>query len=233
MKKIDEQVYKTRFPNNNENYFNKLTASEKDQYLFYVVSYYNLLIQFLIKNSQLDQLDNIFAKSKNNFNPVSLEEMDLYQYLSSDYLKYLYIRNNVYIENLTESEKEELIDLVNKYGPRLTEENSKFIQKTLGKVISENQSSNTYINFGPNESSNYFAPSNVLVIGVRFDDFKDFQDVDWSDKNFAREQELDFALQYIESAISNKLKIETKVIRYRDTSVEKIIEQDNNRILKN
>ena len=222
MKKLEETIYKTRFPHNNEEYFNSLSLEGKSEYLLQVSYYHNYLMQFLIKNCQLDTLDNIFVKSKNNFCAVSLDKMDLYQYLCSEYLKYLYIRNNLYIERLTPDEKQELNSIIAQDDGTLSDEAIVFIQKTINKVLSEEVNSTTLVNFGPSDSISYFAPANALVIGVRFDDYQDFDDDDWADKNFAREQELEFALQYIESAISHKLNIDTKVIRYNDNTIKEL-----------
>ena len=220
MMAITLEDYATRFPNNNEEYFNKLSQGERDVYLECINYYYRQLIEYLNGKLELTKYDLNLSNSKNNFIPVPEDKMDIYQRLSSSLLKYLYLRNNIYIEKLS---NEEILQLRNFMQQQVTisdRELYNFIESTYQKVISETKEVTT-MNYGP-ENPDFFAESNSIIIGLRTDDFADSDKIEnWSELHDKREFELDFFLNYLKSEFNGKLPIPVSVIRYNDFSVKK------------
>ena len=86
MKIIDKKKYNTRFPKGNDKYFASLDELKKQEYLSLYSLYSDWLLKYLIEKYRLSMFDESFIESDNNFQVVDLNDMDLYQYLSSDYL---------------------------------------------------------------------------------------------------------------------------------------------------
>ncbi len=161
--------YETRLPNSNQEYFNNLSNVSKQEYLNLYLLYYNLLYKYLIPKLNLKQYDNMLLNSDNIFYQVSLENMDLYQRIGSNYLKYFYLRNNLYIERLTKEELDFLKKKLLSNNNELDQETTTFIENTYQKVMLENTKDITNINYGPDNYS-FYKPSNNIIIGVRVDD---------------------------------------------------------------
>ena len=68
---------------------------EKDDYIKLYNLYRSLLTEYIIDTLELKKYDEKILKSNLNFKQTNKEEMDSYQYFSSEELKYLYIRNNI------------------------------------------------------------------------------------------------------------------------------------------
>ena len=96
--------YNNRFPKLNEKYFDSLSDDEKRVYLNRTEVYHNALLDMLIKTLNLEKIENSLDNSSNEFKPVDDEQKDMYQNLANDKLKYIYLRNNLYIERLSESQ---------------------------------------------------------------------------------------------------------------------------------
>jgi len=216
MKNITLEKYETRFPNSNEEYFNKLNIEQKQLYLDYVSKYYTLLLEFLIQKGNLKSLDDSLKNSKNNFIKVEEENMDLYQYMSSDNLQFLYLRNNIYVERLSKDDLNYLrsIDLNN-----LTEENFDFVKRTYELLINEEYNKTTKMNFGPMDEE-FLSDSNSIIIGLRIDDYK-LDDGINADQIMNIESELDFAKSFIKAKLE-KVVSNVKVIRYRSGSIKSL-----------
>ena len=215
MKKISIEQFETRFPNNNMEYFEKLSDGEKEKYVYYFSKYYNLLLLYLINKCELKTLDDSLVNSKNSFINIKEEDMDLYQYLSSEYLKFLYLRNNIYIERLNTTGLNYLnnIDLNN-----IKEEDMNFVKGTYQTLINEDLQKEVKTNFGPMDS-NYFADTNSVIIGLRIQDYKANDGIDLDRMN-KMEFELEFAKDYIEAKLEKVLPKVT-VIRYSNDGVKK------------
>ena len=158
MTEINKSLLETKIPYDNKEYFDSMSPESQESYLKLYSLYNNLLIQYLIKKYNLNLYDEMIQNSKRNFKKVDTKDMDIYQYTSSKYLNYLYIRNNIYIEKLS---KEELLYLSNT-KEILDYNNEQFIEKTYKKVIFENE----YTMYGP-DNSKYLKKPNTLIIGLR------------------------------------------------------------------
>ncbi len=155
------EEYNKRFPRRNEKYFEMLSNEEKEIYLKMYLNYSNLLYMYLIKKLDLDKFDNLLVTSKSNLKEVVELEKDFYQKLAKGYLKYLYIRNNLYIERLSDSEKEVLLNI----DKQINYDN--FIESTYQKVMFESVEEVFNLCYGP-DSTSFLKPSNIILIGYRF-----------------------------------------------------------------
>ena len=143
--------------------------------------------------------------------------MDIYQYTSSKYLNYLYIRNNIYIEKLS---KEELLYLSNT-KEILDYNNEQFIEKTYKKIILENE----YTMYGP-DNPKYFKKPNTLVIGLRCKSIDLNNDSDDELDNFLSQQQyLKLFIPELSRQLNDRNLDSIEVIEYNNSSVEKRQEQ--------
>ena len=155
---VNRELFNTRKPYND--YFDNIPYDSQENYLKLYSIYNDLLIQYLIKKYDLKIYDDMIKNSNKKFTDIDTLDMDLYQYNSSEYLSYLYLRNNIYLENLTSEE----IQYLNKIkDSKLTKEYEEFIEKTYRKVLLSN---NEYEMYGP-DNNKYLKKSNSIIIGLR------------------------------------------------------------------
>ena len=224
MKKITNEMYETRFPNTNYEYFN--SEVDKEKYLQEYSLYSELLLMYLINNTSLGKIDNEIKECTNFKSKVmAIPEtyQDLYQYLCSEKLTYFYIRNNIHIERLDEKERDYLDSLLGTNFVYNDEINS-FIENTYKKLICEELKDKPYnINFGPSDSIDFFARNDSLVIGARmYQGFVPGEEDDFYDKT----EYFDNKCSEIEELLNRELDINTKVIQYGEGSIKNItIEQ--------
>ncbi len=208
----------------NTNYYKNLNDKNKQLYLNLYLLYSNLLYKYLIPKLNLNTYEKMLKTARNHFESVKVEDMDFYQYLAHDYLKYFYIRNNLYIERLT---KEELNFLNNKLlnnNIDLDNETINFISKTYSKVIAERLDlDNTKVSYGP-DSYSFFQDSKALVIGFRFNEYyleDNETEEEWDNKYDNREFELDNITFLLKKTLGN-FEVKGVVVRYDDFSVQRL-----------
>lgn len=190
------------------------------EYLILYNTYNNLLIQFLMKEYSLINVDNELAKRKDEYKELSYEEKDMYQKSASGYLKYFYLRNNIYIERLSIEERDYLNNVYLTGNFSLNEEREKFIKKTYLKVILENpDSENSYINYGPNNGK-FIKPSNAIIIGIRYDEFNNLTNKDGIIENYSKTFfNLQMLIDFLEYKIKREKSIPFYVIKYDEFSI--------------
>ncbi len=230
MKKITEEMYITRFPLLNYNYFNEL--GDKEEYLKEYVFYNNMFLKYLIKNTSLKQIDNEIGDSrkfKHQILGVSEGYQDLYQYLCNEELTFFYIRNNIYIEALSKEEKD---FLDSKIGSEYNDEIESFIKNTFKKVIFEDVNKDKSIidiNYGPSTSRNFFSSNDSLVIGARMvPGFSKVDNKENRDEYFARLAFFRKKCEELKDLLNDELNMEVSVIEYSDSSIRELdIESEN------
>ena len=192
---------------------------EMQNYLALYNTYSNLLIQFMIKKYYLKEVDKELEKRSDSFPPTDDLNKDLYQHLSIGYLKYFYIRNNIYIERLNQDGINYLFSIYNSGDFTLTTEKEQFINDTYLNVILENKDRNHNINYGP-DSFKYYKPCNAIIIGVRYNQFSKLQDNERTFDDFAIiDGKVDILTSFLEYKIKNESSIPFNVIKYDEFSV--------------
>lgn len=184
------------------------------------LKYRKIFNNYIINQLELKKYDRSILESELRFKKISKEKMDMYQLLSENELNFLYIRNDIYIENLNPDEINTLKKI--EYGSFLSEDIMEYVEKTFSKVIiheKEDEEIGQIKFFGP-YTSKYMAPNNSIVIGIRYNDYytNGLDDKNWS---ILREKQLDF-LDDLKNRIineqKNKIKNEIFIIHYNDFS---------------
>lgn len=229
MKKISVNMYDSRFPNGNSEFFDGL--ENKEEYLDEYSTYVKMFLAYIIKNSSIKRIENDIKECKDFKYPIEgayPDDQDLYQYLCNEDLKYFYVRSNIYIERLSKEEKEYLDSIVSSKDFRYDDKAEKFIKDTFRKLITEELDSKEdksyYLNFGPSESRDFFALNDSLVIGARMypgiptKDMNELRDLYFPRLGYFSEK-----CSELEELLKKELEIETKVIEYDDNTVRKIV----------
>ena len=214
MKVITYEKFKSRFPVlNNQINVDEMEKSQRGFYFTMYSLYSDYLERFLIKHTRIKNIDDTLDMNP-LFNCVNDEDKDFYQELSTK-LKFFYIRNNLHIENLSSDESKFLMNKIINDEYEFDTETEDFIRKTYKRVIAELplQEQEAYINYGP-EVEYFYAPSNALIIGLRYDE-KDRNNL--IDKKIILED----YISMLENDISNKLNLSVRVIIYDSSSIKK------------
>ena len=205
-------------------YYNSLNDIDKKTYLDLYLLYSNLLYKYLIPKLNLKIYEKMMVNARNHFENVKEDDMDFYQYLARDYLKYFYIRNNLYIERLTEDELDFLKKKLASNNQDLDSKTIDFISKTYPKVIAEKLDlNNTKVSYGP-DNYDFYQDSKALVIGVRFNEYymqEGETEAEWDKKYDNREFELDNITFPLKRTLDN-FEVKGVVVRYNDFSVDKL-----------
>ena len=229
MKKITNEMYDTRFPNGNYEYFKNL--DDKESYLDDYSLYNDLLTKYLIKNTSIKKFDDDIKNYKEfvfDYEPVPENGQDLYQYLCNDKLSFFYVRNNMYIERLNNEELNKLHSF--KEISEYNDEVNSFIESTFRKVIreeSEREMGTFYVNFGPTTKRDFFALNNSLVIGARFYEYVSALDTNEQiDAYYKRMDYFEDKYKELESILDDELNSYVKVIEYSEVSIKELPETE-------
>ena len=212
---IDEEYLLLERPNIREEA--KISNDEDMQkYLQMYNTYNNLLIQYVSQKYYLNEADEKLAEYNDEYTPVVSEDKDLYQHAAEGYLKYFYLRNNIYVERLNEEDQKYLLSLKDY---TLTKENEEFIERTYLDVILENATiMGMEVKYGPNNAK-YYKPADAIIIGVRYNQFENLKED--SDINLFAETfgKLQILIDYLEYIVKENLKEPFYVIIYDEYSI--------------
>ena len=146
----------------NPRHFNIKGIKEKNIISEYwkLVAIYRYYLEIYLKDIlKLKEYDDLISTSKLVFDILPKEKQDIYQKWSNMELNYIYLRNNIYIENLNNEEIETLKNNCITF---------EFIENTYQKVIRPNVEENcASINYGP-DSKKFQASPNSIVLGIRY-----------------------------------------------------------------
>ena len=178
--------------------------------------YRHFLTNYLIGKYNLKEYDKRLLESNLNYLAIKPEKMDFYQDFSKSQLKYFYIRNELYLDNLPEEEVAFLDKCISNFdidGKTIFN----YIEKTYKKVITKHLNVNTKykVFFGP-DSKNFMANDGDVVIGVRYDEFNlnGLSDTEWNDLH---DRQIDY-LNKIINEVQQKFPNEVKIIKYNEYS---------------
>lgn len=198
------------------------TMSTKEYIDLYNI-YRFFMTKYIIEKLKLKEYDKKIKNNKSNFLPIEEDKMDVYQFFSCDELEYIYIRNNVYIERLSNKEINLLKDKLKNNDYSIDDSIEELIEKTYQKVIFEDIMKNGkkyQIMYGP-DSSRFFARNDSLVLGIRYDEFAiiNLTDEEWKIQNKKQREFLRNIINEMTKEFENKLNIPIKIIKYNDYSV--------------
>ena len=212
------EMFETRIPNRNANYFGSLSKREKSRYLKMYGLYSDLLYNYMDIKLELSKLDDMIAKSKNGFKPIDSRLWDMYQYLAGKYLKYFYIRNNLYIERLCDEDLAYLESMTGVEEGKHDDNTAAFRERTYPLVCAENPQSNGNVSVSYGSTAyRFFKPDNAFILGFRFDEYylaEGETDKDWVEKNNMRQFEYELTEMGVNRLYKDKLKMPVYLIKY-------------------
>lgn len=200
-------------------YYSTLNNSDKVLYTYY----HKYLMKYLEDKLNITEDDEILKNSESKMTKIEKKDMDIYQYLSSDMYDYFYLRNNMYIDRLTEDERNTLNKFIADKEEKITPEIVKFIESTFKKVIIEmpNEEEGINVSYGIFHPD-FFAPNLSIVYGVRYDDY-DYGILDFSEElRNHRLQDVEILGDLIKIKSEEILDIPVRVIKYDKWCVKKM-----------
>ena len=186
-------------------------------------NYRTLLNIFLIKTLKLNEFDDSLSNSNLMFIPVSTENMDFYQYFSSNFLKFFYLRNDLFVEKLSDEDKNKILNLNEGELLNPSDEILEIIGRTYADVINSSFDGSVIMNcYGP-DSNNYWVDSSSLVIGIRYDEYSDeISDDIWEDVHYKQVDFLNELIKKLNLEIQTKMQTKSSIILYNDFTINKM-----------
>ncbi len=218
---LSEQLFLTIGAPSSIKYYNGLSKSEQNNFLLLYSLYNYFLNLYILKKYNLKKYDNKL-KNSSLFKHVSVGQKDIYQYRAQNFLEFYYLRNNIFIERLTEQEKEYLNSRINSQNLDFDDVTEKFINNTFMRVVLENANTNHMTIFGPNNSK-FIKPSNSIIIGLRYDEDFVEQDKSFEQTYYEREKILYFINNALKTEFERKINLPFDVIVYNDNSINEKI----------
>ena len=153
-------------------------------------------------------LENLPENSNLHFNQVEKEDMDMYQ--SNSIFKYFYVRNNLYLEKLSNEDIENLLS---------NDSNKKdIVLRTFKDII--NIDDGYKVCYGP-DTDNFWYDSDILVLGFRFLEFSDngLSDEAWEEEFYKKRTYLNNMFSSLEASLTEKLGLKVKICEYDEYSI--------------
>ena len=213
----------------------KHNSEVQKRYLEEYSVYRTWYTEFLIRLLKLNDYDLQISESELKFKPVLEDKMDVYQFFLRDKLKYLYIRNNIYIEKLTEEERSFMQKFLSDNCLPYNDEIDQFIKKTFKKLIFEDitrKGDKIQVMYGP-DSQNYMARNDAIVIGFRYDEWNmdGLSDEEWDELDYKRKFDFlpDLFQNILQEALEKKIEVPVQIIKYNDFSIRTRGKENSNR----
>ena len=162
----------------------------------------------ILNDNGLNCFDNDLENSNLHFNQVEKEDMDMYQ--SNSIFKYFYVRNNLYLEKLSNEDIENLLS---------NDSNKKdIVLRTFKDII--NIDDGYKVCYGP-DTDNFWYDSDILVLGFRFLEFSDngLSDEAWEEEFYKKRTYLNNMFSSLEASLTEKLGLKVKICEYDEYSI--------------
>lgn len=219
---LDEEYYLSRFPKTDD-VFENLDDESKKVFLTRYSVYSNFLYDYLLHKTDIKNHDNeIKDNQEHSFKAVNETKMDMYQFLAKGKLNYYYVRNNLYLNKLSEEEIKFLDDRIASNNMAYDKEVEDFIGKTIKNVISFSDDKNVSVNYGPSDSSMYIVENGTIIIGQRVDEYVNYDLNNYENqmKYMKRNIFLGADADELKTSIAGDLGISVSVIKYVDETVK-------------
>ena len=147
--------------------FNNLTTSEKKESFAYYSWYRSWFTNYLITALDLSKYDEMIY-NLDVFEPITdKKQMSIYQYYVSNILKYIFIRNDLFINRLSPTDLLFIKKRINNKTYNYDTETKEFIIKTYKNVIFNDVKDGLKCKiFYDKNSSNYLVNNDSIVIGI-------------------------------------------------------------------
>ena len=221
--RLYEEDLKTIYPNCTNISLDNMPENQKKKYLLLYNMYRKLFTVYIMQKLKLKSYDNKIEKSELGFTANKKQDMDIYQYFSSDILKYFYIRNNIYIEKLNKKEIDFLEKKIQSKNYELDDETMQIIESSYRRVIFEDVLKNGELCktlYGPN-SSNFFADNNAIIIGVRYDEFAEnkLNDDEWDELHQQQVEFLESLITRMNKNLNSNSAVPIEILEYSEFSI--------------
>ena len=155
-------------------------------------------------------------------------DMDYYQYMSSNMgLKYFYLRNNIYIEKLSNEDMDILVNLTEKNLTNPSKEIMDIIERTYEMVIDYCSGKGMPgMSLYGLDYPEYWHDSSELVFGFIFDDFADNglgEGDEWRDNYFNQTMFINNLLEEMKKKSSEKMGKNVNYTWYNQFSIRKSV----------
>lgn len=221
---MDEGDFISLFPNNNGFDIKEMDDETRENYFLLTSAYRYYLTKYLEEKVGLSKFDKRIETSELSFVPVDEKEMDFYQGFNRSNYKFIYLRNNIYIGNLSNEERNELCELIKSSELEYNEKIGEFIGRTFKKAIFEKSKDNDSINinYGP-ISQSFFAPNDALIIGLRYDEYNSngMSDEEWDKNHDSQVAEINNLRKELALEVESKLSINCHLLQYDEFSIVK------------
>lgn len=199
-----------------------------ERYFTLIKNYKVLFEKYLMSKIPLKDMDDKIINSNLKFIPVDNGKMDFYQKFSTMKLKYIYLRNNLYVYKLSNGEIDTLVNLSVNQLSRPSAKLMELIDDTYKMVIDakpygDNVADNYMKCYGI-DNSDYWINSDELVIGVRYDEFADNglgEGDEWVDNYNNQLEFLGNLMIEMEKSCTDILGIKVNFLYYDDVAVMK------------
>ena len=189
-----------------------------------ILNNYKILLESYLRwKLSLKEYDNKLRNSELLFVPIKSENMDFYQYYSTMGLKYIYLRNDLSIEKLSNEDIETLLKINLSELKTISDELLNLIERTYKNIIDNNKDNNIkQINCYGIDIESFWINSSELVFGVRYDEFADNQlDEDtWEENYFKQVVYIDNLIKEMSDKSSNTLGVKVNFLKYNDHTVK-------------
>ena len=131
-------------------------------------------------------------------------------YQSNSIFKYFYVRNNLYLEKLSNEDIENLLS---------NDSNKKdIVLRTFKDII--NIDDGYKVCYGP-DTDNFWYDSDILVLGFRFLEFSDngLSDEAWEEEFYKKRTYLNNMFSSLEASLTEKLGLKVKICEYDEYSI--------------
>lgn len=221
--RLYEEDLKTIYPNCTNISLDNMPENQKKKYLLLYNMYRKLFTVYIMQKLKLKSYDKKIEKSELGFTANKKQDMDIYQYFSSDILKYFYIRNNIYIEKLNKKEIDFLEKKIQSKNYELDDETMQIIESSYKRVIFEDVLKNGELCktlYGPN-SSNFFADNNAIIIGVRYDEFAEnkLNDDEWDELHQQQVEFLESLITRMNKNLNSNSAVPIEILEYSEFSI--------------
>lgn len=200
-------------------YFKGLSDNDKIKYINLLQKYIHCFVIFINKKINLNEFEEyLLNQSKCEYKEVEYLDMDLYQLLCSSYFKYFYIRNDIYIEHLTNDEQMFLGSLNDESYIANIDKIVKFVEDSYKKVISDGSKTKKIL--GPSDHLKFSFSNDDIVIGFRYNRFYNNQNIDWNINDDYKLNELNNMFSILNARLLG-LQDKIKILEYTDESIDR------------
>ena len=191
-----------------------MNENAKDYYFAIYSLYMDLLYKYLVKNTSISKYDKMLKEK--SYITVNENQKNFYQKFANDYFQYYYIRNNLYLDRLTEEEIKYLGNKLLEDEPIFDKKCEEFIKNTLLKVLFVDVSGKMDPNYNVfYESNNIGYVANCMSLVIASSVETPPTDETFSFEEYThRVRQLHIIDKELKQELSNELNMNTAVFYY-------------------